>query len=416
MATGCLSAWQIPDFPGLEVFEGDYYHTANWPKDGVDFTGRRAAVIGTGSTGIQSIPIIAEQAEHLYVFQRTPNYSIPANNDPLTEEEAQKFKEMYPEIREKARHSGFGIGVLDIAEESALGLSEEEQQELMWKGWKAGGFRFLLAHPNVLVDEEENEMVAQFVRDRIEDIVDDPEVAELLKPTDYPIGTKRICVDSGYYKTFNRDNVELVDVNEAPIERITEKGLVTGGREYAFDTLVFATGFDAMTGALENIDISGKGGVKLTDKWSEGPRSYLGLMVAGFPNLFTVTGPGSPSVLSNMITSIEQHVEWLTDCIDWMREKGKTEIEATKSAEDDWVVHVNEVAHYTLYPQAESWYMGANIPGKPRVFSPYIGGVGAYREKCAEVAEQGYAGFKLRSADTKQSATPSVDAEAMATK
>ena len=394
MATGCLSMSRIPDIAGLDAFTGEHYHTGNWPHEGVDFTGKRVGVIGTGSSGIQSIPVIAEQADQVYVFQRTPNFSIPAHNRPLTPEEDAEVKANYATRRHEARHSSFGTNFI-VNNQSALEVSPEERLAEYERRWEHGGLNFLVGFNDLIFNPDANETAAEFVRDKIRQTVRDPETAEALLPDDHPIGTKRICADTHYYETFNRDNVTLVNLRQTPIEHITEGGIRTQGSEYDLDVIVFATGFDAMTGALANIDIRGQDGQALKDKWQDGPRSYLGLMSAGFPNLFTITGPGSPSVLSNMIVSIEQHVEWIAECLAHMQQHELERIEATPEAEDGWVEHVNAVAHMTLFPHAKSWYMGANIPGKPRIFMPYVGGVGAYRQKCDEVASEGYSGFAL---------------------
>jgi cyclohexanone monooxygenase len=394
MATGCLSEPQVPDFKGIETFEGKWYHTGQWPHEGVDFTGLRVGVIGTGSSAIQSIPIIAQQAAHLFVFQRTPNYSMPAQNAPLDPEYERSVKAHYADFRREARESRVGF-VVERSGDSALAVPAEEREREYEKRWRRGGLGFSAAYTDLLVSKEANDSAAEFFRAKIRSIVRDPAVADLLCPRDYPLGTKRLCVDTGYYATFNRDNVTLVDVRTAPIEAITPTGVRTSKAEYAVDALVFATGFDAMTGALLDIDIRGRGGRPLREEWAAGPRTYLGLAIAGFPNLFTITGPGSPSVLSNMIVSIEQHVDWIADCLTYLGRHGHASIEATPEAQEAWVRHVDEVGHMTLYPLAKSWYMGANIPGKPRVFMPYIGGVGAYRQKCNEVAAKGYEGFAL---------------------
>jgi cyclohexanone monooxygenase len=394
MATGCLSAAQIPGFPGLETFEGKRYHTGHWPHDGVDFSGRRVAVIGTGSSAIQSIPIIAEQAAHLFVFQRTPNFAVPAHNAPLDPEHERQVKANYAEFRRNARTSRLGF-VVESREECALAVPQEERQREYEKRWNRGGLGFGSTFADLLTDKAANNTAAEFFRAKIRAIVSNPEVAEALAPKDYPLGTKRLCVDTSYYETFNRDNVTLIDLRENPIEALTPRGVQTRDAHYEVDSIVFATGFDAMTGALSKIDIRGRAGGSLQQKWEAGPRTYLGVAVADFPNLFLITGPGSPSVLSNMIVSIEQHVDWIADCLVHLREHGLGGIEATVAAEDAWVEHVNEVGHMTLYPQAKSWYMGANIPGKPRVFMPYIGGVGVYRQKCDEVAANGYEGFAI---------------------
>jgi cation diffusion facilitator CzcD-associated flavoprotein CzcO len=394
MATGCLSAAKVPDFKGLETFQGKSYHTSRWPHEGVDFTGQRVGVIGTGSSGIQVIPLVAEQASHLFVFQRTPSFSVPARNAPLDPAYVARMKETYAEYRRKARETRAGV-IMEVNPKSALEASPEERERAYRARWELGGTFFLATFSDVMASREANETAAEFVRSQIRATVRDPAVAETLSPKDYPLGTKRICVDTHYYETFNRDNVTLVDVRASPIEELTPKGLRTRGAEYELDSLVFATGFDAFTGALFNIDIRGRSNASLKQKWAEGPRTYLGVAIAGFPNLFTITGPGSPSVFGNAIVSIEQHVEWISDCISYLRERGLERIEATAEAEDKWVAHVREVAGRTLYPLANSWYIGANIPGKPRVLLPYAGGVGAYRKTCEAIAAQHYEGFSL---------------------
>jgi len=397
MATGCLSTAQVPKYPGLETFKGKWYHTGNWPHEGVDFTGQRVGIIGTGSSAIQSIPIIARQAAHLFVFQRTPNFSVPARNAPLDPDYERSVKASYADFRRQARESRVGF-VVERNDKSALEVPPEEREREYEARWTRGGLGFSSTFIDLLTSKDANDTAADFFRAKIRSIVRDPAVAELLAPRDYPLGTKRLCVDTDYYASFNRDNVTLVDLKKSPIEAIAPDGLRTREKAYALDSIVFATGFDAMTGALLSIDIRGLRGRSLRDKWAEGPRTYLGVAIAGFPNLFTITGPGSPSVLSNMIVSIEQHADWIADCVDYLRHQGRTAIEATAEAEDEWVQHVNEVGHLTLYPQANSWYMGANIPGKPRIFMPYIGGVGVYRQKCDEVAAKGYEGFRITGA------------------
>jgi cation diffusion facilitator CzcD-associated flavoprotein CzcO len=395
MAVGCLSSSKLPEVPGIDSFQGETYHTGHWPHEGVDFTGKRVGVIGTGSSAIQSIPIIAQQASQLTVFQRTPNFSLPARNRPLTEDELSAMKSRYPEFRDEARWSGFGVPVTD-PEKSALEVSEEERQKTYEEAWGQGNLvAIILSYTDLLYDKAANDTAAEFIRNKIRSIVKDPETAEALCPKDHPFSTKRPCLDSGYFETYNRDNVKLVDLRKSPLEAITPTGIRTSSDEFEFDAIVFATGFDAMTGSLVNVDVRGRGGVALKDAWAAGPRTYLGVNVAGFPNFFTITGPGSPSVLSNMMVSIEQHVEWISNCIAHVREHGISTIEATPESQDEWVAHVNEVGDQTLYPTANSWYMGSNVPGKPRVFMPYIGGVGAYREKCDEVAGKGYEGFVL---------------------
>ena len=398
LATGCLSNARMPDIKGLSDFKGKVYHTGHWPHEPVDFTGLRVGVIGTGSSAIQSVPIIAEQASQLTVFQRTPNFSIPARNAPLTAEEREAFRAKYPEIRRFAREEARNGIYTEMPDRGALDDGDNERRSKYEARWSRGGLTFMSVYNNLALDKAANDTAADFVREKIAEIVSDPQTARLLQPNNHPIGSKRICIDTDYYATFNRSNVTLVDIRSNPIEEILPNAVRTGGKDYEVDALVLATGFDAMTGSVAKIDIRGRHGQTLNRKWAEGPKTYLGLMTAGFPNLFIITGPGSPSVLSNMIVSIEQHVDWITDCIAYMRDRGLDTMEAKKDAEDGWVAHVNEVAHTTLYPQANSWYMGANIPGKPQIFMPYIGGVGIYRQICNDVAAKGYEGFAMTAA------------------
>jgi cation diffusion facilitator CzcD-associated flavoprotein CzcO len=394
MASGCLSSVKRPAFTGLDAFEGEWFHTARWPTDGVDFTGRRVAVIGTGSTGIQAIPWIASQAEHLYVFQRTPNYSMPAQNRPLDPQLVRDIRRTYAQRRRLAEESDAGVP-FPPPERSAHDVTPQQRRRMYEAGWRRGGINALsYAFTDFFTSAEANHTAAEFAREKIREIVHDPAVAEALSPRQH-IGTKRTCVDTGYYETYNRDNVELIDLRHTPIEEITATGVRTVGSEYAVDCIVFAIGFDAMTGALLDIDIRGVADRSLREHWAEGPRTLLGLASAGFPNMFIVTGPGSPSVLSNMVVSIEQHVDWIVECIVELGRRGVERIEASEDAEQAWMRHVAELADATLYPVANSWYVGANIPGKPRVFMPYVGGCGAYRRDCDEVAARGYAGFTL---------------------
>jgi cyclohexanone monooxygenase len=373
----------------------------------VDFTGKRVGVIGTGSTGIQMIPEIARDAAHTFVFQRTANFSVPNANRPMDPEAERAVKARYAEQREIARRSMLGVSI-PPGEQSVLAVGDEEARRTFQERWEqGGGMPVLLSYNDLLVDEQANAVVADFVRGKIRETVKDPEVAELLLPRDFPIGAKRLCQDEGYFETFNRDDVTLVDIRSNPITEITPSGLRTSAGEYELDIIVFATGFDALTGALLAIDIRGRGGLSLRDAWADGPRSYLGIAVAGFPNLFTITGPGSPSVLSNVVTSIEQHVDWIADCVRDLAQRGSTRIEATPEAQEAWMEHVAEVAAFTLFPRAASWYVGANVPGKPQVFMPYVGGVGPYRERCAAIAAAGYEGFELGSADAGVDSTAS---------
>jgi cyclohexanone monooxygenase len=394
-AVGCLSATNVPDFKGLETFEGTWYHTSRWPKEGVDLAGKRVGIVGTGSTGVQAIPAIAEDADHLYVFQRTPNFCLPSMNGPMDPEYEADWKRDYREHRRIAWDSPGGNHVtLTFPNRSALSVSEEERNRTYELAW--GQHLALLGTFNDLRSNlEANETCAEFVRNKIRAVVKDPEVAELLCPKDYPIGAKRVVIEQDYYETYNRDNVTLVDVRTNPIVEITPTGLRTTAASYDVDVLVFATGFDAITGPLKRMNITGKAGLSLTEKWEAGPRTYLGLQTAGFPNLFMITGPGSPSVLATMTAAAEQHANWIANVIGYMEADRLQTIEATPVAEDAWVDHVNELASNTLYFRGNSWYLGANIPGKPRVFMPYIGGFDTYRKKCDEVAVNGYEGFAL---------------------
>jgi cyclohexanone monooxygenase len=392
MATGCLSSANLPDIKGRDSFKGATYHTGRWPHEGVDFTGKTVGVIGTGSSAIQSIPLIAQQAKHLTVFQRTASFTVPAHNQPLDPEFVRDFKARYKEIRAHNWTMPFGQDFGSFGE-SALKLSEDEREAIYEKQWQKGGLSFMGTFDDLMFDRMANETAAEFIRKKIRGIVKDPAVAEALAPRQI-VGCKRLCVDTGFYDTFNRPNVTLVPLDDNPIEEITPTGIRTGKGLVEVDVIVFATGFDAMTGAVSKIDIRGAGGRTLQDKWAEGPKTYLGLATAGFPNLFFVTGPGSPSVLSNMLPSIEQHVEWISDCIDHVSSRQAKSIEATPEAEENWVHHVNDVAHTTLYPNCNSWYLGANVPGKKRVFMPYIG-VNTYVEKCKEVVAKGYEGFRI---------------------
>jgi cyclohexanone monooxygenase len=404
LATGCLSNARTPDIKGLSDFKGKVYHTGHWPHDQVDFTRLRVGVIGTGSSAIQSVPVIAAKAIQLTVFQRTANFSIPARNAALTDEEREAFRANYPEIRRFAREETRNGIYTELPDRGALDDGDNERRSKYEARWARGGLTFMSVYNNLALDKAANDTAADFVRAKIADIVGDPRTARLLQPDSHPIGTKRICIDSDYFATFNRANVTLVDIRANPIEEILPHAVRTNEKDYELDALVLATGFDAMTGSVARIDIVGRDGRTLNRKWAEGPKTYLGLMSSGFPNLFIITGPGSPSVLSNMIVSIEQHVDWITDCIAWMRARGLEAIEAGQDAEDKWVVHVNEVAQGTLLPQANSWYMGANIPGKPRIFMPYIGGVGAYRQICDDVAAKGYEGFTMTAAERPRAA------------
>jgi cyclohexanone monooxygenase len=411
MATGCLSSTNTPNFEGVGSFSGSLYHTGEWPHHEIDFSGQRVGIIGTGSSAIQSIPLIAEQAKHLYVFQRTPHYTVPARNHPLQSDPkthhsgrkaygydedltVEEVKADYLGLRQRARKM-FAALAFTPNRKSALEMTEMERQREFEKRWKQGGLTFQGVFSDFAISREANEFAAEFVRQKIQQTVKNSVVAKALVPT-YTIGCKRLAVDTDYYKTYNRPNVTLVDVSKSPIERITSAGVHALGREYPLNSLIMATGFDAMTGTLLKIDIQGRGGLRLREKWVEGPKSYLGLCLAGFPNLFTITGPGSPSVLTNMLLSIEQHVDWISECLQYLRDRNIAEIEPTLEAENEWVTHNNEVASDHIRNSCSSWYVGGNIEGKPKVFMPYVGGFPHYVEKCRNIAAKGYEGFVLR--------------------
>ena len=394
-AVGCLSTANVPKFPGLASFTGRWYHTGQWPHEGVDFTGKRVGMIGTGSTGIQAAPVIADTAKHLTVFQRTANYSVPAHNAPLTPEFKRYVKENVGEIRATMLRTPNGHP-FEIKDRSVFDVTDEERTKIYEAAWAKGGLQFRADFRDIVLDKKANDTAAEFIKAKIRSIVNDPATAEKLADIDHPYAAKRPPIDSHYFETFNRDNVTLVDVRAAPIEAITPTGLKTKDAEYPVDIIVFATGFDAMTGPLLRLNICGRGGLTLAKAWEAGPRNYLGLQVAGFPNLFTITGPGSPSVLCNMPIAIEQHADWIAGCIDHMRKTGVERIEPKPDAVERWVGEVNEAASKTLLPLAtHSWYLGANVPGKPRVFMPYSGGMVRYRRICEEVVAKGYEGFQL---------------------
>ena len=394
---GCLSSTNVPDIPGLDTFVGEWYHTGEWPHEGVDFRGKRVGQIGTGSSGIQAAPVIAETAQHLTVFQRTANYSVPAHNGPLSAEFQKRLRRDFHSIKATMLASPNGMP-FPLSERLATDTGPEERAQIFEDAWATGGLQFRSSFFDLMTDEKANAAASEFIKAKIRGIVQDPDTATILTNIDHPYGTKRPPVDSFYFETFNQDHVDLVDLRATPIETFTRHGIRTSDRDYEFDVVVFATGFDAMTGALLKIDIRGRGGKTLADAWSAGPRNYLGLQIAGFPNLFTVTGPGSPSVLSNMPVSIEQHVDWITECIEHMERDGIESIETTQEAMSEWVQHVNDMANATLMPKANhSWYHGSNVPGKPIVFMPYAGGIPRFRKICDDVAADGYRGFVLTS-------------------
>ena len=393
-ASGALNATNIPDFPGLESFRGEWYHTSQWPKDKVSFEGKRVGLIGTGSTGIQTATEVGKSAGHLYVFQRTPAYSLPANNRPLPDEYEREWKDHYAERRAKMRQH-FSLGFMPTPQYgSVFDYSAEERTRILEQAWEQrNGLLFLRTFQDTMVTLEANEVVAEFVREKIRRLVKDPAVAELLCPTTYPVGTKRICMDTGYFETFNRPNVTLVDVRSNPITEITPAGLRTTAAEYELDMLILATGFDAVTGAFTRMNVTGVGGADLRARWAQGPANYLGFMVAGFPNLFMIHGPGSPGVLAQMITGGEWQVDWVADVITDLNDDGYARIDTTTDAEDGWRSEMDEMAAKTLFQYADSWYVGANIPGKPRNFMIYIGGFDQYKRRCAEQVQKGYEGF-----------------------
>ena len=411
-ATGCLSAPILPDIPGIETFAGPIHRTSAWPHDGVALAGKRIGIIGTGSSGIQAIPVIAGQAAHLTVFQRTPNFSLPAKNGPVPDE---KLALIGPDYSAYARankqtpagyHVAMPGGLPEIwtPGRSALDATQEEREAIWNALWDAGGTGFTGSYTDLTTNPDANRLVAQFVHARIREIVEDPAVAEKLCPTDHPFASKRLCLDTGYFDTFNRPNVTLVDISATPIERITTGAVEAGGQSHPIDLLVLATGFDAVTGPLLRMNVTGVGGLSLGEAWADGPHTQLGLMVAGFPNLFAVTGPGSPSVLTNMIPSIEQHVDWIADCIAYMAARGLERIEPTREAQAAWDHEVEQAASHSLFLKADSWYMGANVPGKPRAILPYMGGLANYAERCGQVASGGYTGFAFAGAPAQAGA------------
>ena len=393
-AAGCLSAGRVPDVPGLDDFRGRWFHTGQWPHEKVYFSGLRVGIVGTGSSGIQAIPVIAREAAELVVFQRTAGFSIPAWNRPLEDNQQAAWKAEYASHRDKARQTRSGI-LYDYGQRAATEVDEAERRAEYERRWLRGGANFVHAFNDLFTNRQSNDTAADFVRAKIRQAVKDPVVAKKLTPDDHAIGTKRICVDSGYYETFNLPHVRLVDLRAEPIKAITESGIQTTAADYGLDCIVFATGYDAVTGSLDRIDIRGKGGVALKESWSQGPRSYLGLMSVGFPNLLFITGPGSPSITTNVIVAIEQHVDWITNCLQHMQDNKLATTEAQATAQDEWVAHVKEVADRTLFPGTKSWFMGANIPGKPNVFLPYVGGLGNYTVICEKVAAEGYRGFEF---------------------
>lgn len=405
-AVGNLSLPKIPDFQGLQDYEGEWVQTGRWPREGVDYAGKRVATIGTGSSGMQVIPILAAHAERLTVFQRTPSYSVPALNGPVSAHHEAEVRKSYPAYRAATRLTFSGMRAPLQGEKSALEVSDEERCATYENAWQFGCFSLLTVYRDLLTDPAANETLCEFVRKKLRAAVNDPSVVDRLTPRDYPIGAKRMVLDTNYWATFNRPNVELVDLRATPIEQITAEGIKTTDKEYPVDLIVFATGFDATTGSLLAMNITGIGGLSLKDAWAHGPSSYLGLMIAGFPNFFTITGPGSPSVLANVVSAIEHHVDWITDCLAHMQAEQLSRVEAEPQAQAEWVNEVRRIADMTLFPRANSWYIGANVPGKPRVFMAYPGGLHTYREHCSKIVADGYKGFRFFAGRRGSAATP----------
>jgi len=401
---GCLSVPKDPDFEGLDSFKGQWVQTGAWPKEGVDWAGKNVLVIGTGSSAIQTIPEVAKTAGHLTVFQRTANYSVPAYNGPLPDYRQKEVFADYPAYLDMLKKTRGGQTFELGTDQMAADFSPEEQRERMEQAWRFGRWNLQSCFRDITLSEDTNRMVREFFEDKVRSIVKNPDTAEKLIPKGYPFGTKRLCLDSDYFETFNRDNVDLVDINEEPIVRITENGLQTSAKEYPADLIIFAIGFDAMTGPLVNMGIEGRGGISLKQAWQDGPECYLGIAAPGFPNLFMVNGPSSVSVLSNMIMTLEHHVDWIADCIETMRKDGRDTIEAREDATHEWAAHTEMVANRTLFPKANSWYMGANVPGKPRMFMAYIGGFDNYVARFDAVAANGYEGFDLTKSKVEQAA------------
>ena len=398
MATGCLSTPKAPDIPGINDFRGEVYFTSRWPEKLVSFGGKNVGLIGTGSTGIQALPELAKQAGRMFVLQRTPSYTLPARNEPLDPGYMTQAKQNYAQRRAEAKNHQAGH-LRATTDRKTFSMDEQERRQRFEDAWGRGGLDILGEFGDLLIDDKANEEIVRLVHEKIDTLVRNPETAAKLKPRSFPFAGRRICLDTDFYETFNRHNVELVDVTADPISHFDEKGVVTKSRRYDLDALVLAVGFDAMTGALLAIDIKGQGGRDLREKWASGPATYLGIAIEGFPNLYMITGPGSPSVLTNMVASIEQHVEWIADLLAHMRDTGQVRVEAEEAAETGWVKHNYEIAKDSLLMKANSWFLGANVPGKPRVFMPYAGGLVTYRKICEGIAAEGYSGFRFTDAN-----------------
>lgn len=392
-ATGALSAPNTPPWPDRDKFRGEIYHTTEWPREGIDFTGKRVGQIGTGSTGIQAAPIIAAQAGHLTIFQRTPAFSMPSGNRPMEQDHERDWKANYAD-RRKQMLTMYGASLMTQPERSIHDCTPEERRETLEKAWNSkSAFKLMLAFNDIMIDRAANDLVAEFAREKIRSIVKDPQVAETLCPKTYPIGGKRLCIDNGYYDMYNRDNVTLVDVAAAPIVAFTENGLRTTDANYPLDIIITATGFDAVTGALARIRIEGVDGIVMADKWANGPTTYLGVMTAGFPNLFMVHGPQTPAAQAQMITTGEWQVNYIAGILEGLERDGLNRIDTTPSAEQSWAAEVDAVSQYTVHRFADSWYNAKNIEGKKGGFMIYVGGFPRFAELCEAAVEQNYAGF-----------------------
>lgn len=417
MATGPITVPTLPDIAGIDQFQGEMFHTARWPQTDPDFTGKRVGVIGTGSSGTQLIPLVARQAEKLTVFLRTPNFTVPARNGPMENAQLRDWDQRRDEVR-AAMWRGEIAGVGDVHMPEQLRLTRttpakmftpEQRREILEARWRYGGAVLQGSFRDVMTDPQVNAEVADFVRGKIRETVKDPEKARLLTPTGYHLGTRRLCVGTDYYETYNRDNVAIADVQSTPITRFTATGVVIGDDEIPLDIMIFATGFDALTGALGEMDLRGRNGLSIQDAWKEGPQTYLGLAIHGFPNLFLIGGPGSPSVFSNVVMTNEYQVGFIADLIADADRNDDAIVEAEPDAQAEWTAHVAKVVEHSLLANAKSWYVGANIPGKPRTILAYVGGVPAYRARCEAVRDASFQGFSRKTAAYPARRIPAAD-------